>query len=122
MKSDLVFISSKNQLNLEKRANKFFDCLFCNNNIKSHLLSSTKNYYYCKNCQCHYIQKKEIIIKMEFDINLNNKYYFVQLDLIKNKTNLVSAIDNFTIYSYDECLAVSPFNIKNKVQTWLLMQ
>lgn len=97
----------------------FLNCLYCNDNIKAHLLSETRNYYYCKKCTCQYIQKNEAIIKIELDTKYNNKFYTVQLDLIKNETHLISGS---IIYSYNECLAISPQNINKKIRVWLLMQ
>jgi hypothetical protein len=120
-KSDLVFISSQGQLNrsfLHEKREKFFNCLYCKEDIKAHLLSETKCYYYYKNCKCQYIGKDDILIKLEIDTEINEKSYTVQLDLMKNKTNLICGR---IIYSYDECLAISPTNIRNKVLTWLMM-
>lgn len=122
MKSDLIFISSKEGLEknrLQDMKKKVIICLYCQDNIKCNLLSDSKSYYYCENCKCHYIVQKDILVKLTLSTKINDKHYGVELDLVKNKTNLVN---NVIIYSYDECLAISPQNIKSKVQTWLLMQ
>lgn len=102
-----------------KKLNKFFNCLYCNDKIKAHLLSDTKSYYFCANCACQYIQKDEIIIRIDLDITYNNKGCRVELDLIKNETILY--VNSSKVYSYNECLPISPQNIKKKVQMWLLI-
>jgi len=119
VKSDLVFVSGENSPDkIKERKGKYFDCLYCKSSIKAHLLSPIKSYYYCKSCSCQYIGWNDILVKIEIDTQINEKNYTVELDLMKNKTNL---IQGGIIYSYDQCLAISPTNVRNKVLTWLMM-
>jgi hypothetical protein len=96
-----------------------FDCLYCQDNIKPHYLSETRDYFFCKSCKCHFIRQDNILVKIEIDTIINDKNYTVQLDLIKNKTLLICG---YVILSFEQCLFISPTNINNKVKTWLMFK